>query len=286
MTIHLHLGAHKTASTHIQAVLRKNAARLAGEGVRVVAPSEVRGLIGRGQRAAAEMAPIPSLRAALAARRLRRFLEGDERIAVSDENALGLTGEIIAAGALYPHAAARLRLWRSAAGARPLAVYFAVRDYAPFFAGAHAQSIRGGAMIPLEPAQIARLAALPRRWPDVIADIRRALPAARMTLWRFEDYAALQAEILRRMTGAGDLEPRRKRPMATPSAPAMEALFAAAATRPGRRIPKDEFERAGAATAGPRYMPFGEADQTRLATAYEEDVARFRTDPGIEFLVP
>ena len=37
MTIHLHLGAHKTASTHIQAVLRKNTARLAGEGVRVVA---------------------------------------------------------------------------------------------------------------------------------------------------------------------------------------------------------------------------------------------------------
>ena len=44
MTIHLHFGAHKTASTHLQAILRENGDRLAG-----AEPRWLRTLV-RGQR--------------------------------------------------------------------------------------------------------------------------------------------------------------------------------------------------------------------------------------------
>ncbi|MEL7463374.1 MAG: hypothetical protein AAFN79_04870 [Pseudomonadota bacterium] len=286
MSIHLHLGAHKTATTHIQAILRENAPRLAAAGLEWAPPSELRALIGRGRTAAAQMAPIPSLRAAVAAERLRRWARGRTRLILSDENSLGLTTEMMETGALYPAARARLRLLRNAARGRPLAVFLAIRDYAPFFTGVHAQSIRDGAALALTERDLRRLAALPRRWPNVIADIRRALPGAALTIWRFEDYGALKAEIPRLITGIDDLAPHRRVSMRTPSAPAIEAIFAAAAARPDGRIPKEDYARLRQSIDGPRYMPFDERRQARMSAVYAEDIAALKAVPDIAFIEP
>ena len=286
MTIHLHLGAHKTASTHLQATFRENAARLGSDGVRLVLPSEVRRLAGPGRRAAAKMAPLPSLRAFAAERRLARLSGEERRLIVMDENSLGLCAEVIGTGALYPSATARLRVLRRLSGMREATVWLSTRDYAAFFAGVHAQSIRDAAAMPLSEAKRARLAALPRRWPDIVADIRKALPGAKIVMWDFADYAALYPTLLAQISGREDLRHWARRPMPTPRADAMKEMFALAASRPGGDVLKGEYAAFAERRDGPPYMPFTEIERKDMSAAYAEDLARLRADPSVQFLTP
>lgn len=286
MSIHIHLGAHKTASTHIQAILRENAALLSAAKVRYAPPSEVRRLIGPARRAAAWAGFVPSPRAFVAARRIAA-LAGDERLLiVADENSLGMCAEVIMTGALYPTAAPRLRLLGRLAARRDTTAFLAIRDYAPFFSGVHAQAARGGRARALTAAELKAFAALPRRWPDVVRDIRRALPDARLILWRFEDYKALRARIPGMIAATDGLKPFRRRSMATPSNPAMEAIFAAAADRADQTLTIGEFDHMRATHDGARYMPFRADDHAGMSEAYSEDVARLRADPDVTFLAP
>ncbi|MEM7524680.1 MAG: hypothetical protein AAF360_13155 [Pseudomonadota bacterium] len=288
MNVHLHLGAHKTASTHMQATLRKNRDRLTAAGVSLISPDEVRALAGGGQEAAARMRPLPSLRAGAAAQRLRARLDeraGGGPVVAADENSLGRCAEVIARRALYPTAAARLAVWRPALAAEAT-VFLAIRSYADFFAGAHAQAARGGAAAALSPYALAALAALPRRWTDVVADIRSVAPRAHLVIWAYEDYPALDRSLMTRLTGLSGLDAVNRRPMATPRAPAMEAIFARAATRPGQEISAQAFDELAAAAPkdAPRYDPFSPTARKAMEAAYAEDLDRLRADPGVETL--
>lgn len=270
--------------------MRHHRKALAAADIAWIGPEAVRAAMGQ---------PVGALwrRVGLAAAqdwRVRRRLValiGPGRAVASDENCLGRLGDMMAAGRLYPHARAGVARWAAAmakgGGREEARVYLAIRDYAAFFAACHAQSLRGGAPAPLSGGARAALAALPRRWPDVVADIRRALPGARLTLWRFEDHGALAPRLLALMSGMEGLTPVNRRPMATPGAAAMAAIFAAAAARPDRRLPKEAFDELAAAHAGaPPYRPFETAEAAAMAAAYEADLATLRADPGLTFLSP
>ena len=286
MSIHLHLGAHKTASTHIQAVLRENGHRLAAAGVRYAPPAEVRRLIGPARRAAARAGFLPSPRAIMAARRMAALAGREPHLVVADENSLGMCAEVIETCALYPTAAPRLRLLRRLAAQRETTAFLAIRDYAAFFAGAHAQAARGGRAAPLSDARRAALAALPRRWTDVVGDIEKALPSVRLTLWRFEDYRALRAVLPEMISGAKDLKPFRRRSMATPSQAAMAAIFSRAAENANCEISVGDFDYLRSSHDGERYMPFSPEERDAMAAAYAEDCERLRADADIRFLTP
>ena len=135
------------------------------------------------------------------------------------------------------------------------------------------------------PHQAAALAALPRRWPDVIDDVRQALPNAKLILWAYEDYASVRPEILRLMTGLNDLQPVAIRPMRTPTAPAMDALAAA-----GRLGPVTEKMRAEIIAQHPHvkgaaaYSPWTPDQRARMRTAYAEDLALLKDRYGPQFL--
>ncbi|MEM7546574.1 MAG: hypothetical protein AAF367_13650 [Pseudomonadota bacterium] len=291
MTIHLHLGAHKTGSTHLQAVMRKNRHRLREAGTVYAPPDQLRDLIGPAQRAAAAVAPLPSLRAMSAARALARLADGAPKLLIAaDENGLGHCGDMIRARRLYPEARARLGLWHRAARARDLTCFLAIRDYAAFFASVHIQSVRDGPLAEMKKEDRIGLAALPRRWPDLVAEIRRALPGARLVMWEFDDYEALRETVARRLSGQEGLKPVLRRSMQTPSIAAWAALQVVAAGREDRRVPKDVFRAVMAdhpvTTNNPRYAPWATAEAARMTVAYHEDVAALRADAGIEFLTP
>lgn len=281
MTFHLHVGAHKTASTHLQAILRRNGARLEAAGARVILPDEARMLTTQLRR------PLGApLRALAARRRLAELLRGADRALASDQDAMGRCDEMIARAALYPAARARLRLWRRAAKGRETTVWLSIRAYAPFLSGVHAQALTGRQAAPLPPHVRARLAALPRRWPDVVGDIRAVLPEARLIVWDCAGYAALRPRILAEMTGGVGLEPVNRRPMATPSGAAMAAIFAA----PAALLTREALDAAGQARpigpGAPRYDPWSETERAAMDAAWAEDRERVAALPGVEMLEP
>ncbi len=283
MTLHLHIGAHKTATTHLQATLIKHRAELAKAGVQYERPDDIRAAIGPGRRAAVQMGPIPSFRRTGASRRLAKMDQGTERLVLSDENSLGLCPELFQRELLYPTAYRRLTVWRRLAAQRKTVIYLCIRDYAAFFSGAYVQTIRKKSIMAPDQDSLAALARMPRRWGDVIDDVRRAVPGAYLRVWAFEDHFALLPALLQEQTGL-DLQPVRRRPMATPSGAAV-AEFRRVARR--RRRPLDQLAKEHPITAdNPKFSLWSDTQKASLTEMYEADVADLRRDLGEDFLSP
>lgn len=132
MTLHLHIGAHKTATTHLQATLIKHREQLTEAGVQFERPNHIRSLIGSGRRAAAQSRIFPSVRAGLAVQRLARIDAGKDRLVLSDENSLGQCIEIYDRERLYPTVRHRMKIWRRLAAQRDTTIYLSIRNYADF----------------------------------------------------------------------------------------------------------------------------------------------------------
>lgn len=283
MTFHLHIGAHKTATTHLQATLIKHRDLLAEAGVQLERPDDIRAVIGPGRRAAVQMGPIPSFRRAGASRRLAALDQGRDRLVISDENSLGLCPELFQRELLYPTAYRRMAIWRRLAAQRETLVYVCVRNYAAFFSSAYVQTIRNKPIHAPDADSLAAIAKMPRRWGDVIGDIRRALPGARLRVWAFEDHFALLPALLQETTGL-TMKAVRRRPMATPSADAI-AAFRSKSRR--RRKPLDHLAKEHPITdQNPKFSLWSAAQAKALTEIYEDDVAALRRDLGEDFLRP
>ena len=91
MTVHIHLGAHKTASTHIQAILKKNAATLAEAKVTTVRPRDVRAAVGtvRERLKHPLLGALSGLAQRRAMKRLARLGRGADRLVAADETRWG-----------------------------------------------------------------------------------------------------------------------------------------------------------------------------------------------------
>lgn len=283
MTLHLHIGAHKTATTHLQATLIKHRALLAEAGVQFERPDNIRAVIGPGRRAAVQMGPFPSFRRAGASRRLAALDQGRNRLVISDENSLGLCPELFQRELLYPTAYRRMAIWRRLAAQREALIYLCIRNYGAFFSSAYVQTIRNKPIVAPDSDSLASLARMPRRWGDIIQDIRCALPGARLRVWTFEDHFALLPDLLQEKTGL-TLQPVRRRPMATPSTDAI-AAFRSVARR--RRQPLDKLAKEHPITdENPKFSLWSAAQSKALTEMYEDDVTALRRDLGEDFLRP
>ena len=113
---------------------------------------------------------------------------------------LGTMRMTLAERVLYPDAGDRVAGFAMAMEGRKLTLALSFRSYDTWWASVLAFRLtRGG---PLPGRQIAaRLALQPRRWRDVIVDLNRALPQARIVVWCHEDLAHLPNRIVNALTG-------------------------------------------------------------------------------------
>ena len=184
----LHLGAHRTASSALQRLLDREAARLSRAGLAVWTPRRIRsglltGLLGdpgrqvpRRDRAATRAAGrVAMLRQEMTA-------QGRTRLIISEENALGGLRENILLARLYPTVAPRLeRLEDALPGIDRICL--AVRPQAEWWTSAFAFLMTRG-FAPPDAVTLQAVAGSRRGWRHVIEDIARAVPRARITVWR------------------------------------------------------------------------------------------------------
>ncbi|MDF3605868.1 hypothetical protein PE067_06715, partial [Paracoccus sp. DMF-8] len=133
MPVTVHLGAHKTATTHLQESLRLAASVLRDSGVYYVGPGELRG----------ELLPVTpgindSGRLPQRQRARRRLVTAGEvypEILISDENIIGGTKRhrlFGKAGRIYPDAGLRLARLMSILRNQPVTAALSVRDPVAF----------------------------------------------------------------------------------------------------------------------------------------------------------
>ena len=290
MALTIHLGAHKTASTHLQYSLRLAQPALMQGGVFYADPAQLRhpGLpltdaLATGRREYLD--PV--------AKRLAHARALYPEVVLSEENILGGTRSSRICGRngfVYPTAVARVRRTIELAGGGPVTLFLSVRDPAHFYVSAFALQMSHGAEVEFgayladrDPAQIG--------WTGLVRRLSGIPGVARVVVWRYEDYAALRPRLLARL-----LPPALAAGIPDPP-PANESVTQAGYEWFVRRALNDSdidlrllvrrarnrFPRAEG--HGPM-RPLDAATYARSARKYDDQMALMGDLPGVEFLTP
>lgn len=244
--IRFHIGAHKTATTHLQMTL-------------------ARCELARGTR----YVPLKRLRRLLTSRvRKRRLVLPWHRWyrgtwLFSDENILGTTANALA---LYPDPAAALRYFADC----ELSIFLCVRHYETFLPSAWGERLWHHPVRPFRPV-------LPkRRWSDLVGDLQSALPDVPIRVWRYEDYRE-HAEAVIRYYAGGAVErlpgPLGARPKSGFSDRAVAELERHAGLKVGKGGLRAIRERFPVSDEYPRFDPWSEEQKRELGEMYAEDLA-------------
>ena len=257
--LNLHIGPHKTATTHMQNVLERSTFR---DGAKIVPLWLVRkalsGHLNRGE--------VPEQ---------TDFLDHDGLLMISEEN---LSGFPLAGVRLYPRIADVLSFFRDS---KPT-VFFSPRHYASFIPSVFSESLRHGRYVPF-PSEL-----VDRGWPDVLRDIEAALPGATIKIWLYEDYRANWREILRFFSN-GKIDTYGTPPPGDPrSSLSNKAIMTYAQMHEFVTDPNAVLSILGDAfpvgVSNPKFLPFDVAQTATLTRRYREDVETLRS--RYEFFEP
>ncbi|WJS84694.1 hypothetical protein [Paracoccus sp. TOH] len=291
MALSIHLGAHKTASTHLQYSLRQVQDQLRDAGLFYADPALLRTPpLGLAEILAAG-AGCPGeagFRAAWQAQ-----CRGCPDVLISEENILGGTNRnkiVSRRGVLHPFAARRLHQVIALAGGGPAVLYLSIRDPASFNLSAFALQVGLGKETEIadwlrgrDPARLG--------WLGLVKRLAALEGVARLVVWRYEDYAALRAQLLDRLLPPGMAGQVPDPPPANESLtqPGYEWFLqrAMADSEADLRVlaqrARRRFRRADG--HGPLRL-LDEADHARSAENYAREIAAIRKLPRVEFVAP
>ncbi|WP_138470110.1 hypothetical protein [Poseidonocella sp. HB161398] len=285
--LRLHLGAHKTATTHLQDTLAHHREALLARGADYLPCEAFRPLAHRYSRAGTwRMRAWPLMKGRFD-RQFEALRRGPGRVLVSDEDLLGYAYDLLAAP-LYARPKA-LHVIRHLAGRAETAVFLGIRSFDSLLPSAYAQTLKA---VPPPPGGMARiraeLARSPPSWAELADRLAAALPGASLRIWRQEDYRRDWRQILDLYAGCPLGPLAELPPPALTRSPSASAVAEAEALDPA--LPRAERiarVRAiyAARPAGPEhgsYAPLSLAETDRLRTRYEEDLEVIRhRHPGM-----
>ena len=280
----IHVGAHKTATTHLQETLSMVRGDLAGRGIDFIPTIPLM----RAQRfaeALGQRRPIARL-PILGPAHMRDAIEatvepvriGPDVVVLSEENVIGLPRQILTTP-FYPQAAQRIGRLASLGLEADLRLFLSIRSYDRLLPSAYAEALKHAAPPPGGFAAVrARLLAEPPSWFDLVARIRAAAPDVPLRIWRQEDYRANDRAIMEVLCGR-PLGPLPKLPdPARTRSPSAAAIAVAEALPAGlsyeERLARVREIYAIVEPGEARFQPFDEAERRRLGALYGADLKR------------
>ncbi|WP_143079877.1 hypothetical protein [Roseinatronobacter thiooxidans] len=274
----LHIGAHKTASTHFQKTLLAHRADLSVVGCCYIGPD-----ILRRRTASAALGDVrnqpPRLDQIVATAH-----DAGQHVLVSDENILGRPCPpfIAEGGTLYPQAAARVSAFLARLGCAQVTLALSVRDPLTFLISAHGHQAMAGRPTPFD-GFISGIEPLALHWSDMVARLLDCAEVARIILWRFEDYPRLAPKLGSALLGlpdAGPLLAQSAAPQLTGvSAQALvqaQALLAKDPTRDPKRTVRQQMRLFPKSLRYPPLQPFSPACVAQSRAQYDTDWDRLR----------
>lgn len=186
-SIHIHIGAHKTATTHLQDMLASHAQYLSQAGINYVdRESFRRGNILRKINSSWEStnscsASHPTISAMLGYPDSART-----RHVISEENILGYSPELLAG--LYPSRTRRLMPWKRLLNGSEYRIFISIRSYADILPSAYSQALRSGFKVSQFSAIREFWLSRKPSWYDLVTDVRSLFPEYPITVWTFDYY--------------------------------------------------------------------------------------------------
>lgn len=240
LCIAFHIGAHKTATSHLQRSLKRASAELSASGVMYYGPdcfrlpgNSLQALFGiRGGSAADET----ELRVADQLDLLRK---DGHRLVFSEENFIGPLNQPHGRSMKHRYKSAGDRLTQLAAAMdQKIDVFLAVRRPTAFINSAYCQMLLGGRIQPVAVFQ-RRNPLSSVDWAHLVARLRAAPGVGALTVWQYEDYGALFAKIMAGLVGedaARSVIPRPRHINRGLSAAAVQHVLAQAEPAPDEKL--------------------------------------------------
>jgi len=286
--VSLHLGAHKTATTHLQRSLSRAHRRLSQHGVALHVAEKLRTqgiIIPPNVQEFATPDQIAKWRVHFAA-----AAEGFEKLIVSDENLLGAHHRpgLPPNLKMYKTAAARLDVLQQVFAGTETRVFLAVRNPTDYLESSFSQSLIHGRWAPVEKfLQSAPVSSI--LWAPIVRGLAQRLP---VTLWRYEDYSQIFTKIIAEMALpdlADRVKPAGEKHQVGLSIKAAEMILANNVLRAVRS--RAEY----ALAVRDMFPPENDNDKFRFydhqsrmeaMTSYEHDIEEMKTIPNVTFLRP
>ncbi|CAN7444206.1 hypothetical protein [Rhizobium sp. LjRoot254] len=188
----LHIGAHKTATSYMQKKLALNVDLLARRGIHYdpldVFRKNFTILLNEGVTRENEFV---------------QTLRGTARgmtILVSEENIMGVPGDLPREHKYYIRARERLARTAELFHTATPEIFLSLREYAGFAVSMYSEYIRHQKYLPFAEYR-AIFEASNFSWLSVIDDIHAAVPGAKLTLWDFADFRNLEKQVFQSMLG-------------------------------------------------------------------------------------
>lgn len=307
---HIHIGAHKTATTHIQKELQARQGELLSGGICYPSLEETRAMLQFRevqrpfwwrvmQKRFRDYIPSPFISKNFAKECSRVLIneiidrmEGHEfeRVILSDENILGTTDEVFRGS--YFEKPVNLPLLFYLSECADIEIFICVRSLDTFLPSAYAQALRAF------PANELRFGETVKRfvqgdekgkWSSLILNIKRVLPNVKIKVWNYDDYAA-NARIVQSLIAGCDLSglPEIPRPQSTrsPSATAIEVAERLEEREPKKRVALvNEIYRMHSDSSGKGgFTPFSDNIRSKFKSDFEVDLSRIAMADGVDLL--
>ncbi len=285
LTIALHAGAHKTATTHIQKTLSENETLLNEAGITFHGPSTFRAPgatlrhmfeIGRRMER-----PFPGGPRAL----LKNLAAGRGRLIISEENFLGSLNPPDGAFRrhLYPNGPGRLEALFERVAPCPIDLFFAVRDPAAFVQSAYSQVLLSGRRVSLDeyldgvsPEQVS--------WFRLIDRLVKRKVARQIWIWRYEDYPQIQEQLYSRLLTPKIAPSIVPHPTHVNQGLSQAAVEACLSNNPQSPLGRKARELYPVGDAYPRYEGFSAKVRQHSWLRYEDDLLRIEELQGVRLL--
>ena len=173
----LHLGAHRTGSTHVQGVLGKNTALLAAAGIGAPSQEAVKIALTK----PINVYPAPT-HAGFEQLVHNSGCEGRKTVVISDENLLGFLNSIFSHGEFYPDTAVNMVALKAMLPVAPAKIVIAIRPYDSFFASAYGRWLAPKRMVLPRAALSELMLGLARGWGDVLTEVAAAFPESELRI--------------------------------------------------------------------------------------------------------
>lgn len=279
----LHIGAHKTGTSHLQRAFYDAKDALAAHPVRFLGPRFFRGsgreiahrfdLDGKG-----EVGTDP--------KQVLAAIAGDaRRLVFSEENFIGVLRNpaIHDLGHPYPLAPDRVSAFAQAIGEK-VDLFLGIRHPTGYWNSAYCQLLLGGkAMPPSRFMQICPVSLID--WAGLVTRLRRVDGVGQITVWRYEDYPAVFDQVTAAMVGAEAarcLNPHANRLNMRMSAKAVDALLTGTDGLTGAQLRR--FFPSG--ETFPAFDAFGADDHAVADAAYDRQCQQIDRIEGVTLLRP
>lgn len=272
----IHLGSHKTATTHLQDIAEKHCDELSAMGIQFIPRSDLRKkkvLANPGHfHWRHKLNGWPLLRAFH--KRIQPLLDQNKTIVLSEENFLGCSEDLLSS-IFYMNADKHLQTLHSLSQSNATSLFLAIRPQSEIIPSAYVEAIRSKP--PRRKFSCIKKEILnnPPSWVTLIQSITEKVPGTPLSIWTMKDYLKNKETILSHLFGV-DFPPFEDiRPPSKTKSPSAEAIKKIEEIEAG--VSKKEYQRQVTLIVEKdqgktKFTPFTEEEITLLTKQYDEDI--------------